>query len=124
MHKLLCGIGLSMLVCISAGAQQLMHCEPSQSRVLRSANELPGQVKALIGRSIQGTSGIADINEEFNPTDVITDRSVPTRRIASGLISDSCIWLTIEHGGRSHYTEHLEFQLIAQGWHKIDQVSR
>jgi hypothetical protein len=123
MHKLLCGIGLSALVCISAEAQQLMHCEPSQSRVLRSANELPDQVQALIGRSIEGTSGIADINEEFNPTDVIID-PVPTRRIASGLISDSCIRLTIEHGGRGRYIEHLEFQLTAQGWHKLDQVSR
>lgn len=120
MHKLLCGIGLSVLVCINVEAQQLMHCEPSQSRVLRSANELPDQVQALIGRSIKGTSGIADINEEFNPTDVIIDPLVPRRRIASGLISDSCIRLTIEHGGRGRYVEHLEFQLTAQGWHKIE----
>jgi hypothetical protein len=124
MHKLLCSIGLSVLVCISAEAQQLMHCEPSQSRVLRSANELPDQVQALIGRSNKGTSGIADINEEFNPTDVIIDPSVPTRRVASGLISDSCIRLTIEHGGRGRYTEHLEFQLTAQGWLKVDKVNR
>ena len=124
MHKLLCSIGLSVLVCISAEAQQLMHCEPRQGRVLRSVNELPDQVQAPIGHSVEGASGIADLNEKFNPTDVILDPSVPSRRIVSGFISDSCIRLAIEHGGRGRYTEHVEFQLTPQGWHKIDQVSR
>jgi hypothetical protein len=85
---------------------------------LNSLNELPEQVQVLLERANAGVSGIADIGEKFNSTDVVDDASVPMRRLVKGLISGTCIWLTIERGGRGYGIEQIEFQLSAQGWSK------
>jgi len=99
-------------------------CNVAQARLLISLDALPEEVKALLGRSIAGVSGIADVNEKFNPTDAISDPAIPTRRLVKGTVSDTCIWMTVEHGGRGYYMEQLEFHLTEHGWVKVAVVRR
>jgi len=99
-------------------------CNTASARNISSLNVLPEQVQVLLGRANAGVSGIADIGDKFNRTDLIQDTSVPMRRLMKGLMSDTCIWLTIERGGRGYWIEQLEFQLSAQGWTKTATAPR
>jgi hypothetical protein len=120
MRRLFCmAIGAGLILFGPAQAQpQSTSCKSVPARNLNSLNELPEQVQVLLERANAGVSGIADIGEKFNSTDVVDDASVPMRRLVKGLMSGTCIWLTIERGGRGYGIEQIEFQLSAQGWSK------
>src|SRR5471030_298518 len=101
---------------------QILSCDISHAHALASLNELPVEVQGLLGRSVKGVSGIADMNEKFNPSDVILDPAIPMRRLVNGGASDTCIRMTVEYGGRGYYTEQLEFHLTVHGWVKVAEI--
>lgn len=119
MFRLFCVLSLGLFI-LPAKAQPIRNYELGHGKILVSIKELPDQVQLFLGKFIQGTSGIADISEKFNPYDTITDSSIPMKRLVRGFISDTCIQLTVEHGGRGYYVEKLEFQLTDNGWVKIE----
>lgn len=91
-------------------------CHADGGKALASLDELPVQVQDLLGRATTGTEGIADIGGKFNPTDAILDKTVPMRRLVSGIVSYQCILLTIEYGGIGHDQKTLEFRLDGNRW--------
>ena len=123
MFKFLFVTLLSGFYFIAVQAQaQISSCDVSHDHALASLNELPVEVQGLLGRSVKGVSGIADMNEKFNPSDVIWDPAIPMRRLVNGAASDTCIRMTVEHGGRGYYTEQLEFHLTVHGWVKVAEI--
>ena len=127
MFKFLFVTLLSGFYFIAAQAQaqaqaQISSCDISRAHALASLNELPVEVQGLLGRSLKGVSGIADMNEKFNPSDVIWYPVIPMRRLVNGAASDTCIRMTVEYGGRGYYTEQLEFHLTVHGWVKVAEI--
>ena len=111
---------------LSCSAQvwaQAPQCDAIEGKVVASLGELPAKVQDILGRAKTGVSGIADIGGEFNPSDAIVDRSVPMRRLVSGAMGRSCIWLTIEYGGIGHYQKKLEYRLGDHGWTQVKDAT-
>lgn len=113
------GVGAVLFFMLAVPAQAWAgdtRCDTGDGKAVTSLDELPGRVLALLGRDKAGTAGIADIGGQFNPSDAITDASVPMRRLVAGGAGAHCIWLTVEYGGIGHYQKRLEYQLDAHGW--------
>ena len=99
-------------------ALQAHACPPEAARPIASLSDLPQEVLYLLGRFDKPRAGIADIGEQFNPTDVILPDSPPRRRLVSGVAAKDCVELKVEFGGIAYYTEQIEFQYTWRGWAK------
>src|SRR5580658_6423295 len=79
---------------------------------VRTLQELPPDLQAVLGVGTPGMEGIADRNGKYNPTDVI-DSSLPMRRfLVAGLDGDTAL-VAVEHGGRGWRVEVALFKKTA-----------
>ena len=85
---------------------------------IRSLAELPIDLRQQLPGSTRGLSGIADRGRPFNATDVVDD-DLPMQRFILGAVGPTCAVIAVEHGGRAHYFELTEYQLIVEGWHSV-----
>jgi len=77
-------------------------------REVRSLSRIPPALQESLGAGRPGTQGIADRGQPFNPTDVVDERLPMRRFVTAGTDGDD--WLVaIEHGGRGHFLEVLQF---------------
>jgi hypothetical protein len=84
-----------------------------------SLKALPDEVQELLVRSSSGTAGISDLGGKFNPSDVISDASIPQSRFVSAYAGQDCWRVTVERGGRSYHLEELDFVLADHEWVQI-----
>ena len=105
-------------VCLSGTtasfAQDSCAAKNCQWRELRSLNELPPDILSFLVND--PPQGIADRDGKFNLTDVVVDRSVPSRRFVIAAISIDRVIVEIEHGGRAHYFQNLDFRSSRRHW--------
>ena len=106
----------AVLLSALLAAVQAQACPAGVARPISSLSELPKDVLNLLGRLEKPQPVIADIGENFNPSDVIYPNSPPQRRLVSGIASKDCVELKVEFGGIAHYTEQVEFQDTWRGW--------
>lgn len=97
-------------------------CESVEGAVINSLNELPAEVQDLLGRSERGFNGISDIGGKFNSSDVISDSTIPMRRLVSGTVGPNCVRLIVEHGGSGYGKTQLEFERFELRWVQVKSV--
>lgn len=81
---------------------------------VRTLKQLPPEVRTFL--IDDGPKGIADRDGKFNPTDVVSDPSVPMRRFVIAALSPERLIVEVEHGGRAHYFQKLEFRSVDHHW--------
>ena len=90
-------------------------CEGATFTESRSVAALPNEVSIILGRDRVGPEGIADYGQAFNASDVVKTE-LPMRRLYLAALSDNCIFVAVERGGRGYSIELLAFEHNADGW--------
>lgn len=80
-------------------------------------DELPADIRKLLGRGEAGIGGLADRDEAFNATDAIGHGNAPMTRFRWAGQGEDCFAVTLERGGFAHYLETLVLRRGQQGWH-------
>lgn len=73
------------------------------AREVRLLRALPAQVQAELSRFFGRGGGLADVDGEFNATDVIDDRKVPQRRFIRAYLTDDVWFIWFEQGGLARH---------------------
>jgi hypothetical protein len=69
------------------------------SKEVGSLKDLPPQVRSEVMRFFTAGGGLADRNGEFNSTDFIDDRRVPSRRFIRAYLTEDVWFIWYEQGG-------------------------
>jgi hypothetical protein len=108
---------LGVLSSIPVAVHAEKSCQPVEGQLVevRSIEALPSGVRGALGASQSGLDGIADRGQSFNKTDVV-DSTLPMRRFSIGGVSEDCVLVAIERGGRGYWIEVLVFERTSDAW--------
>lgn len=87
---------------------------------VQSVEQLPLDLKKILGRQKNGIEGLADRRDEFNRTDVI-DTKLPMRRFAIGGAGPGSALVAYEQGGRGYSIHAVAFALGTLGWVEVGE---
>jgi hypothetical protein len=105
---------------VGDGIAQDNECGSASSTEVRSLSALPVALRtALEAGSPRGK--IADVNEAFNSTDVIS-ADIPDQRIRSGKLTRDCAAVLVERGA-GHYSKiTIIFRRIGDSWAESTRI--
>lgn len=85
-----------------------------------SLRELPPGIQVLLGVGLGAhAGGIADRDEAFNSSDVVSAASPPQRRFALGVVNGETALIAVEQGGRGYGVATLEFKQTGATWEAV-----
>src|SRR5262245_11562028 len=111
MHRFTVLVALALAGSISLAARGAERCTQGDPQLVevKSIKALPREVAVALDAERVGLFGIADYAQEFNRTDDV-DSSLPMRRFAVAGVSQDCILIAIERGGRGYWIEVVMFE--------------
>ncbi|MCL4524869.1 MAG: hypothetical protein M1453_13105 [Acidobacteria bacterium] len=72
-------------------------------KILRSVSDLPGGIQKLYAAKGESWTGMADPGKRFEATDVITDPTLPLRRLVFAGVAQDRAFVHYEQGGIGRY---------------------
>jgi len=99
----------------NAGAQAHLHCTGVPLDEARSIRDLPEVVKSLLERSRTG-SGVAEIVDQGGEFNKIDFGGGPFRRFSIAGVSQNCVAVAIEQGGRGYHIQVFVFERYLEKW--------